>query len=59
VAPYHGDYTSKVEDSLFVGETDNKGTPKTEAEIAYGRTMPRKDADYPIRATNTTTSRTM
>ena len=49
VAPYHGDFTSKVEDSLFVGETDNKGTPKTEAEIAYGRTMPRKDADYPIR----------
>jgi hypothetical protein len=49
VAPYHGDYTSKVEDSLFVGETDNKGTPKTEAEIAYGRSMPRADADYPIR----------
>jgi cell migration-inducing and hyaluronan-binding protein len=49
VAPYHGDFTSKVEDSLFVGETGNKGTPKTEAEIAYGRTMPRKDADYPIR----------
>ncbi|HEX5229120.1 MAG TPA: G8 domain-containing protein [Bryobacteraceae bacterium] len=49
VAPYHGDYTSKVEDSLFVGETGNKGTPKTEAEIAYGRSMPRQDADYPIR----------
>ncbi len=49
VAPYHGDFTSRVEDSLFVGETDNKGTPKTEAEIAYGRSMPRKDADYPIR----------
>src|SRR5580700_1836565 len=49
VAPYHGDFTSKVEDSLFVGETDNKGTPKTEAEIAYGRSMPRADADYPIR----------
>jgi len=49
VAPYHGDFTSKVEDSLFVGETDNKGTPTTPAEIAYGRSMPRKDADYPIR----------
>jgi cell migration-inducing and hyaluronan-binding protein len=49
VAPYHGDYTSKVEDSLFVGETGNQGTPKTEAEIAYGRSMPRTDADYPIR----------
>src|SRR5215831_17104736 len=48
VAPYHGDFTSKVEDSLFVGETGNKGTPKTEAEIAYGRSMPRTDADYPI-----------
>jgi cell migration-inducing and hyaluronan-binding protein len=34
--------------SLFVGESDNKGTPKTEAEIKYGRSMPRKDADYPI-----------
>ncbi len=49
VAPYHGDYTSKVLNSLFVGESDNKGTPKTEAEIKYGRTMPRKDADYPVR----------
>src|SRR5271156_140475 len=49
VAPYHGDFTSKVEDSLFVGETGNKGTPTTPAEIAYGRSMPRKDADYPIR----------
>jgi cell migration-inducing and hyaluronan-binding protein len=49
VAPNHGDFTSKVEDSLFVGETDNKGTPTTPAEITYGRSMPRKDADYPIR----------
>jgi len=49
VAPYHGDYTSKVMNSLFVGESDNKGTPKTEAEIKYGRTMPRADADYPVR----------
>jgi len=49
VATYHGDYTSKVLNSLFVGESDNKGTPKTAAEIKYGRTMPRKDADYPVR----------
>ena len=49
VAPYHGDYTSKVMNSLFVGESDNKGTPKTEAEIKYGRTLPRADADYPVR----------
>src|SRR6187549_3489597 len=29
VATYHGDYTSKVVNSLFVGESDNKGTPTT------------------------------
>jgi cell migration-inducing and hyaluronan-binding protein len=49
VAPNHGDYTSKVINSLFVGESDNKGTPKTDAEKAYGRSMPRADADYPVR----------
>jgi cell migration-inducing and hyaluronan-binding protein len=49
VAPFHGDYTSKVINSLFVGESDNKGNPKTEAEIKYGRTLPRADADYPVR----------
>ena len=49
VATYHGDYTSKVVNSLFVGESDNKGTPTTDAEKAYGRTLPRADADYPIR----------
>jgi len=48
-AQFHGDYTSKVINSLFVGESDNKGTPTTDAEKAYGRTMPRADADYPIR----------
>jgi cell migration-inducing and hyaluronan-binding protein len=49
VAPFHGDYTSKVINSLFVGESDNKGTLTTDAEKAYGRTLPRADADYPIR----------
>jgi cell migration-inducing and hyaluronan-binding protein len=49
VATYHGDYTSKVVNSVFVGESDNKGTPRTAAEVAYGRTLPRDDADYPIR----------
>jgi cell migration-inducing and hyaluronan-binding protein len=49
VAAYHGDYTSKVVNSLFVGESDNKGTPTTDAEKAYGRTLPRADADYPVR----------
>jgi cell migration-inducing and hyaluronan-binding protein len=42
-------FTSKVINSLFVGESDNKGTPKTEAEIKYGRSLPRADADYPVR----------
>jgi cell migration-inducing and hyaluronan-binding protein len=42
-------YTSKVVDSLFVGESDNIGTPSTPAEIAYGRSMPNDIPDYPIR----------
>jgi cell migration-inducing and hyaluronan-binding protein len=42
-------FTSKVVNSLFVGESDNKGNPKTEAEIKYGRSLPRADADYPVR----------
>jgi cell migration-inducing and hyaluronan-binding protein len=42
-------YTSKVVNSLFVGESENKGNPKTEAETKYGRSLPRADADYPIR----------
>lgn len=45
VAPY----SSRVEDSLFVGESDNIGNPKTPAEIAYGRSLPHVDADFPIR----------
>jgi hypothetical protein len=42
-------YTTQVVDSLFVGESDNIGTPKTQAELAYGRTLPHEDADFPIR----------
>ncbi len=42
-------YTSKVVDSLFVGETDNIGTPSAPHEIAYGRSMPNDIPDYPIR----------
>ncbi|WP_305096239.1 G8 domain-containing protein [Croceibacterium aestuarii] len=42
-------YTSKVVDSLFVGESDNLGTPSTPQEIAYGRSMPNDIPDYPIR----------
>jgi len=43
-------YTSLVVDSLFVGETDNVGNPKTPEEIAYHRSLPkRKIPDFPIR----------
>jgi hypothetical protein len=44
-----GPYSSRVEDSLFVGESDNIGNPTTPAEIAYGRSLPHVDADFPIR----------
>ena len=44
-------YTSRVVDSLFVGETENSGNPRTPAEKAYGRSLPFPDvADFPIRA---------
>jgi cell migration-inducing and hyaluronan-binding protein len=42
-------YTSRVIDSLFVGETENIGNPRTPAEIAYGRSMPNDIPDFPIR----------
>jgi cell migration-inducing and hyaluronan-binding protein len=43
-------YTTRVVDSLFVGESDNIGNPRTPAEIAYGRSLPKPDdADFPIR----------
>jgi len=42
-------YTSRVVDSLFVGESDNIGNPTTPEEIAYGRTVPSAAADFPIR----------
>jgi cell migration-inducing and hyaluronan-binding protein len=42
-------FTSKVVDSLFVGETENVGNPRTDAEKAYGRSFPKPDMpDYPI-----------
>jgi len=38
-------------DSLFVGETENIGNPRTPAEMAYGRSLPEpKVPDFPIRA---------
>jgi cell migration-inducing and hyaluronan-binding protein len=43
-------FTSKVVDSLFVGETENIGNPTTDAEKAYGRSLPKRDLpDFPIR----------
>jgi cell migration-inducing and hyaluronan-binding protein len=43
-------YTSRVVDSLFVGETENIGNPRTPAEMAYGRSLPFPElADFPIR----------
>jgi cell migration-inducing and hyaluronan-binding protein len=48
-APGVAPYTSRVVDSLFVGESDNLGTPTTPEEIAYGRSLPAAAADFPIR----------
>jgi cell migration-inducing and hyaluronan-binding protein len=42
-------FTSRVVDSLFVGESDNVGNPTTPAEVAYGRSLPAASADFPIR----------
>jgi hypothetical protein len=43
-------YTSRVVDSLFVGESENIGNPRTPAEMAYGRSLPQPGlADFPIR----------
>jgi cell migration-inducing and hyaluronan-binding protein len=43
-------FTSRVVDSLFVGETENIGNPRTPAEMAYGRSLPHPQvADFPIR----------
>jgi cell migration-inducing and hyaluronan-binding protein len=43
-------FTSRVVDSLFVGETENIGNPATDAEKAYGRTFPKPQMpDFPIR----------
>ena len=44
-------YTSRVVDSLFVGETENIGNPRTPEETASGRSLPFPQvADFPIRA---------
>jgi len=44
-------FTSRVVDSLFVGETENIGNPATPEEKAYGRSLPKPLLpDFPIRA---------
>ncbi len=43
-------FTSRIVDSLFVGETENIGNPVTPEEKAYGRSLPKpKLPDFPIR----------
>jgi hypothetical protein len=43
-------YTSRVVDSLFVGESENIGNPATPVEKAAGRSLPFPQvADFPIR----------
>jgi cell migration-inducing and hyaluronan-binding protein len=50
-APGRDPFTSKVVDSLFVGETENVGNPRTPEEKAYGRSLPKPlIPDFPIRA---------
>jgi hypothetical protein len=44
-------FTSRLIDSLVVGETDNTGNPRTPEEVAYGRSLPKPPIpDFPIRA---------
>jgi len=44
-------FTSRVVDSLFVGETENIGNPTAASEKAYGRSLPEPAIpDFPIRA---------
>ncbi len=48
-APFRAPFTSRVVDSLFVGESDNIGNPTRPEEVAYGRSLPAASADFPIR----------
>jgi hypothetical protein len=44
------EFTSKVFDSVFVGESENIGNPGEPVELAYGRSLPQpKIPDFPIR----------
>ncbi len=43
-------FTARLVDSLVVGETGNTGNPKTPAEVAYDRSLPKPQIpDFPIR----------
>jgi len=43
-------FTSRLVDSLVVGETGNVGNPTTPEEVAYGRSLPKPPIpDFPIR----------
>ncbi|WP_082384536.1 G8 domain-containing protein [Erythrobacter sp. SG61-1L] len=43
-------FSSRLVNSLVVGETDNIGNPATPEEIAYGRSLPKPSIpDFPIR----------
>lgn len=43
-------FKSRLVDSLIVGETDNRGNPRTPEEVAYGRSLPKVlIPDFPIR----------
>jgi len=43
-------FSSRLVDSLVVGETDNIGNPSTPEEVAYGRSLPKPlIPDFPIR----------
>jgi len=43
-------FTSRLENSLVVGETENIGNPTTSEEVAYGRSLPKRlIPDFPIR----------
>jgi cell migration-inducing and hyaluronan-binding protein len=43
-------FSSRLVDSLVVGETDNIGNPTTAEEVAYGRSLPKPPIpDFPIR----------
>jgi cell migration-inducing and hyaluronan-binding protein len=43
-------FSSRLVDSLVVGETENIGNPRTPEEVAYGRSLPKpRIPDFPIR----------